>query len=76
MLFIESRRRALAFGHDNSNDHRQYHHNQNRSNGQGAVGGICLGNPIPEEAQARGLLTLQMDEKSGGYIIKELIRED
>ena len=29
-----------------------------------------------EEAQARGLLTLQMDEKSGGYIIKELIRED
>jgi len=29
-----------------------------------------------EEAQARGLLTLQLDEKSGGYIIKELIRED
>lgn len=25
-----------------------------------------------EEAQARGLLTLQLDEKSGGYIIKEL----
>jgi uncharacterized protein (TIGR00288 family) len=29
-----------------------------------------------EEAQARNLLTLQLDEKSGGYIIKELIRED
>lgn len=29
-----------------------------------------------EEAQARKLLTLQLDEKSGGYIIKELIRED
>jgi uncharacterized protein (TIGR00288 family) len=25
-----------------------------------------------EEAQSRGLLTLQLDEKSGGYIIKEL----
>ena len=29
-----------------------------------------------EEAQARGLLKLQLDEKSGGYIIKELISED
>jgi len=29
-----------------------------------------------EEAQARRLLTLQLDEKSGGYIIKELIGED
>lgn len=29
-----------------------------------------------EEAQARNLLTLQLDEKSGGYIIKELTRED
>ena len=29
-----------------------------------------------EEAQARKLLTLQLDEKSGGYIIKEIIRED
>jgi len=29
-----------------------------------------------EEAQARSLLTLQRDEKSGGYIIKELIGED
>jgi uncharacterized protein (TIGR00288 family) len=29
-----------------------------------------------EEAQARGLLKLQLDEKSGGYIITELIRED
>ncbi len=29
-----------------------------------------------EEAQAHGLLTLQLDEKSGGYIIKELIHED
>jgi uncharacterized protein (TIGR00288 family) len=29
-----------------------------------------------EEAQARKLLTLQLDEKSGGYIIKELIGED
>ena len=29
-----------------------------------------------EEAQKRSLLTLQLDEKSGGYIIKELIRED
>jgi uncharacterized protein (TIGR00288 family) len=29
-----------------------------------------------EEAQTRKLLTLQLDEKSGGYIIKELIRED
>jgi hypothetical protein len=29
-----------------------------------------------EEAQARNLLKLQLDEKSGGYIIKELIRED
>jgi len=29
-----------------------------------------------EEAQAHGLLTLQLDEKSGGYIIKKLIRED
>ena len=29
-----------------------------------------------EEAQARNLLTLQLDEKSGGYIIKGLIRED
>ena len=29
-----------------------------------------------EEAQARNLLTLQLDEKSGGYIIKELIRDD
>ncbi|MGB5260056.1 MAG: OST-HTH/LOTUS domain-containing protein, partial [Gammaproteobacteria bacterium] len=29
-----------------------------------------------EEAQARKLLSLQLDEKSGGYIIKELIRED
>jgi uncharacterized protein (TIGR00288 family) len=29
-----------------------------------------------EEAQARKLLKLQLDEKSGGYIIKELMRED
>jgi len=29
-----------------------------------------------EEAQARRMLILQLDEKSGGYIIKELIRED
>jgi uncharacterized protein (TIGR00288 family) len=29
-----------------------------------------------EEAQSRGLLTLQLDEKSGGYIIKELIHAD
>ena len=29
-----------------------------------------------EEAQTRGLLKLQLDEKSGGYIIKELISED
>ena len=29
-----------------------------------------------EEAQQRGLLTLQLDEKSGGYIIKELTGED
>ena len=29
-----------------------------------------------EEAQARGLLILQLDEKSGGYIIKELTGED
>jgi uncharacterized protein (TIGR00288 family) len=29
-----------------------------------------------EEAQTRNLLTLQLDEKSGGYIIKELVRED
>jgi uncharacterized protein (TIGR00288 family) len=29
-----------------------------------------------EEAQSRGLLILQLDEKSGGYIIKELIGED
>ena len=29
-----------------------------------------------EEAQARNLLTLLLDEKSGGYIIKELISED
>jgi len=29
-----------------------------------------------EEAQARKLLTLQLDEKSGGYIIKALISED
>jgi uncharacterized protein (TIGR00288 family) len=29
-----------------------------------------------EEAQTRKLLTLQLDEKSGGYIIKELISED
>ena len=29
-----------------------------------------------EEAQARNLLTLQLDEKSGGYIVKELISED
>jgi len=29
-----------------------------------------------EEAQARNLLTLLLDEKSGGYIIKELINED
>jgi uncharacterized protein (TIGR00288 family) len=29
-----------------------------------------------EEAQARKLLTLQLDEKSGGYIITELISED
>jgi len=29
-----------------------------------------------EEAQARNLLTLQLDEKSGGYIIKEFIRDD
>ena len=29
-----------------------------------------------EEAQARKLLALQLDEKSGGYIIKELIRDD
>ena len=29
-----------------------------------------------EEAQARKLLALQLDEKSGGYIIKEIIRED
>ena len=29
-----------------------------------------------EEAQARKLLKLQLDEKSGGYIIKELNRED
>ena len=28
------------------------------------------------EAQARKLLTLQLDEKSGGYIIKELTHED
>ena len=29
-----------------------------------------------EEAQARKQLTLQLDEKSGGYIIKELIHDD
>lgn len=29
-----------------------------------------------EEAQARGLLTLQLDEKSGGYIIKNFTDED
>ena len=29
-----------------------------------------------EEAQARKLLALQLDEKSGGYIIKEILRED
>ena len=29
-----------------------------------------------EEAQVRGLLTLQLDEKSGGYIIKKLIGDD
>jgi uncharacterized protein (TIGR00288 family) len=29
-----------------------------------------------EEAQARNLLTLQLDEKSGGYIITGLIREE
>ena len=29
-----------------------------------------------EEAQAHGLLTLQLDEKSGGYIVKQLVRED
>ena len=29
-----------------------------------------------EEAQARNLLTLQLDEKSGGYIIKELNSDD
>jgi uncharacterized protein (TIGR00288 family) len=29
-----------------------------------------------EEAQARKLLTLQLDEKSGGYIITKLVRED
>ena len=29
-----------------------------------------------EEAQARNLLTLQHDEKSGGYIITEIVRED
>ena len=29
-----------------------------------------------EEAQSRKMLTLQLDEKSGGYIIKELIRDD
>jgi uncharacterized protein (TIGR00288 family) len=29
-----------------------------------------------EEAQARNLLILQLDEKSGGYIIKELVGED
>jgi uncharacterized protein (TIGR00288 family) len=29
-----------------------------------------------EEAQARNLLTLQLDEKSGGYIIEKLIRDD
>ena len=29
-----------------------------------------------EEAQARKLLTLQLDENSGGYIIKELTHED
>jgi len=29
-----------------------------------------------EEAQARNLLTLELDEKSGGYIIKSFIQED
>ena len=29
-----------------------------------------------EEAQARNLLTLQLDEKSGGYIIQELASDD
>ena len=29
-----------------------------------------------EEAQARNLLILQLDEKSGGYIIKDMIREE
>ena len=29
-----------------------------------------------EEAQKRNLLTLELDDKSGGYIIKDLIRED
>ena len=29
-----------------------------------------------EEAQARKLLTLQLDEKSGGYIVKSLAQED
>ena len=29
-----------------------------------------------EEAQARNLLKLQLDEKSGGYIIKQLIGEE
>jgi hypothetical protein len=28
-----------------------------------------------EEAQARGLLELEFDEKSGGYIIKSFARE-
>jgi hypothetical protein len=29
-----------------------------------------------EEAQARKLLTLELDEKSGGYIIKSFVQED
>jgi len=29
-----------------------------------------------EEAQTRKLLALQLDEKSGGYIIKSLVQED
>ncbi|MGB5278152.1 MAG: hypothetical protein WBP02_13380, partial [Gammaproteobacteria bacterium] len=40
--------------------------------------GVCfhtLGQ-LPGGAQARRLLTLQLDEKSGGYIIKKLVRED
>ena len=29
-----------------------------------------------EEAQKRGQLELEMDERSGGYVIRALIRED